>query len=104
MPANDDAASYRQQASLIAFNVSPGCPLRKPVAHDLSPGGGGIAMEEVTFVGHLVVRPSGMARGGCVRKRDRHEMIGGAMHDQHRTMHAVGQLVERSRMNAQSSE
>src|SRR5207248_5857925 len=87
--------------SVIAFRVSPECSGCKPDAYDPSPGDGGIAMEEVAFVRHLVVRPGGMARGGCVRKRDRHKMIGGAMHDQHGAAHAVGQTVERSRMNAQ---
>jgi hypothetical protein len=45
-----------------------------------------------------------MARSSSMRKRDRHNMIGGAMHDQYRAAYAVGKLVERSRMKAQSSE
>ena len=61
-------------------------------------------MEVVACVGHLAIRPGGMARRSRVRKRDRHEMIGSAMHDQHWAAHAVGKLVERSRMNTQSSK
>jgi hypothetical protein len=84
--------------------LAPGYSRRKPDAYDLSPGGGAIAVEVVACVGHLAIRPGGMARCSGVRKGDRHKMIGGAMHDQHWAAHAVGELVERSRMKAQSSK
>jgi hypothetical protein len=89
---------------MLVGGLAPGYSRREPGGYDLSPGGGAIAMEVVACVGHLAIRPGGMARSSSMRKRDRHNMIGGAMHDQYRAAYAVGKLVERSRMKAQSSE